>query len=136
MKQHPTKRKLSATEQLLEQRLQAMVKPEHAVEWRELSVKLGPAQQTAHKPRRLFWLTPAVAVAAAVAWLVVIQPQTTQQPQPNTSPMLLAGNYSLDTLDQQLQRAYLEGADASEIDALWQRRAVLTATSTAKETSS
>lgn len=127
MKQHPTKRQLkqelSATEQVLEQRLQAMATSERPLEWHELSAKLGPA----HRPKRHWslWLAPAAA-AATVAWLMLIQPQATMAPQVQQSPMLLAGNYSLDSLDRQLQRAYLDGADEAEIDALWQRRAALT----------
>lgn len=135
MKQHPTtpelkrelKQELSAAEQVLEQRLQATATPERPLEWHELSAKLGPAHRP--KPHWSLWFAPA-AVAATVAWLMLIQPQTTMAPQVQQSPMLLAGNYSLDALDKQLQRAYLDGADDTEIDALWQRRAALTAQET------
>ncbi len=124
MKQHPTKNKLSPTEQVLEQRLRATAKPDKAVAWNELAERLGPAHGTPKK-RWPLWLAP-VGIAAAVAWLMVLQPQATLQPETTPSPMLLAGNYSLDALDRQLQRAYLDGADAAEIEALWQRRAALT----------
>lgn len=125
MKQHPTERKLSPAEQVLQQQLNTSAEPERPVQWQELQDKLGHALKAQTKVRWPLWLTP-VAVAATVAWLMLLQPQTTLPVQTPTPPMLLAGNYNLDALDKQLQRAYLEGADPAEIDALWQRRAALT----------
>lgn len=125
MKQHPTERKLSPAEQVLQQQLNTSVEPERPVQWQELQDKLGPALKAQTKVRWPLWLAP-VAVAATVAWLMLLQPQTTSPVQTPNTPMLLAGNYNLDALDKQLQRAYLEGADPAEIDALWQRRAALT----------
>lgn len=125
MKQHPTERKLSPAEQVLQQQLNTSAEPERPVQWQELQDKLGPALKAQTKVRWPLWLAP-VAVAATVAWLMLLQPQTTSPVQTPNTPMLLAGNYNLDALDKQLQRAYLEGADPAEIDALWQRRAALT----------
>lgn len=125
MKQHPTERKLSPAEQVLQQQLNTSAEPERPVQWQELQDKLGPALKAQTKVRWPLWLAP-VAVAATVAWLMLLQPQTTLPVQTPNTPMLLAGNYNLDALDKQLQRAYLEGADPAEIDALWQRRAALT----------
>lgn len=125
MKQHPTERKLSPAEQVLQQQLNTSVEPERPVQWQELQDKLGPALKAQTKVRWPLWLAP-LAVAATVAWLMLLQPQTTSPVQTPNTPMLLAGNYNLDALDKQLQRAYLEGADPAEIDALWQRRAALT----------
>ena len=129
MKQHRTEHELSAAEQVLRQRLQTQAEPERAVQWQELASQLGPTARVKTSRRWSLWLAP-VAIAATVAWLAVLQPQATVQPQPVASPMLLAGNYSLDSLDKQLQRAYLNGADNATIEALWQRRAALTAATT------
>lgn len=129
MKQHPTKRNLSPVERALGERLQANAEPERPLQWQDLAGKLGPAHAVKRKRRWTVWLTP-VAVAAAVAWLVVVQPNTSSPAVHEPQPMLLAGNYSLDAIDKQLQNAYLEGADAAEIDALWQRRETLTAQET------
>lgn len=126
MKQHPTKHKLNPTEEVLEQRLRAAAQPARNLTWGELSQQLDATISSRSGKRRWpLWLAP-VGIAAAVAWLIVLQPSTTLQQETPPKPMLLAGNYSLDALDKQLQRAYLNGADPAEIDALWQRRALLT----------
>ncbi|RUO62109.1 hypothetical protein [Pseudidiomarina insulisalsae] len=130
MKQNPTNTTLSSTEQLLKQHLVNAAEPDRPLSWQEVAAQLPPERQ----PRRRQWRWPLwfapLAAAAAVAWVMVLQPQPTLQHAPDMTPMLLASNYSLDAVDQQIQQAYLKGADEAEIAILWQRRAELTAQET------
>ena len=128
----PQKQSLSPSEKLLRERLKAQAEPLQPVTWQELTARqetaIKPAQPARSKAVAL-WLTP-FAAAAAVAWLMVVQPLSTNgQARPQT-PMLLAGNYQLESIDRQIQQAYLRGADDATISALWQQREVLTAQET------
>ncbi len=120
-KQRP---ELSAAERVLQAQLERCAEPAAPVTWQELQAK---RQSTTIAKRKIWslWLTP-FAVAAAVAWLWVLQPQQMLTPVTNPTPMLLASNYSLDALDRQIQQAYLQGADEKRIQQLWQQRERIT----------
>ena len=123
---------LSASEVALRERLLANAEPVKPLSWQELSQRqavAGAISQPRRAKRAALWLTP-FAVAAAVAWLMVIQPLSMTTPATPHTPMLLAGNYQLDHIDQQIQQAYLRGADDATIAALWQRREMLAAQET------
>ncbi|MBY6062775.1 hypothetical protein [Pseudidiomarina sediminum] len=128
MKQHPVHDKqLSPVEQQLKAQLEANTAVTQPLSWQQLSDTLPQPLATHKKPWGWFGLS-SLAVAAAAAWLVVIQPSPAplNPAMEATQPMLLAGNYTLDYVDQKLQQAYLHDADQAHIDALWQQRKLLT----------
>lgn len=128
MKQHNEKSaQLSPVERQLRAKLATTTEVEKPLTWQQLSAELP----TPIAPRKGRWAAmglTSLAVAAAAAWLVVIQPSsnTIVPVEVPSQPMLLAGNYTLDHVDQKLQQAYLQGADQAQIDALWQQRKLLT----------